>query len=73
MSKIKRGDRVVVKTAMGEELVWRAASSVEQEGHDFPVVWVTTEEEWAAGNGNGHQLDALPWPAEDVRLAAEVT
>ena len=70
MSTIKRGDRVTVRTATGEELVWRAMSGVEQEGHDFPVVWVTTEDEWASANGNGHQPDAWPWPAEDVRVAA---
>jgi hypothetical protein len=67
MSAIKRGMKVTTATADGQRLDRRAVSGVEEEGHDFPVVWVTTEDEWVSSEGNGHQPDAWPWPAEDVK------
>lgn len=72
MSAIEPGALVTIKTADGQELLRRAVSGVEEKGHDFPVVWVTTEEEWEAANGNGHRAEARPWPAEDVELAEAV-
>lgn len=69
MSAIKPGTPVLTVTADGQELRRRAVSGVESEGHDFPVVWVTTEEDWASAAGNGHEPEAWPWPAEDVREA----
>jgi hypothetical protein len=71
MSAIEPGALVVIRTADGQELRRRATSAV-IDGLDFPVVWVATEEEWAAnGNGNGNGHNARPWPAEDVVLADE--
>lgn len=69
MATVERGMRVQVRTADGLELPRRAVSGVEIEGHDFPIVWVTTEEEWDGAAGNGHQPEARPWPAEDVQPA----
>jgi hypothetical protein len=69
VSTIKAGTLVAVRMADGQRVKRRAVSGVEEEGHDFPVVWVTTEEEWAEANGNGHHAEARPWPAEDVALA----
>lgn len=66
---IKPGMSVLVRTASGQAIERRAVSGVEEEGHDFPVVWVTTEEEWAEAQGNGHHPEARPWPAEDVVVA----
>lgn len=69
MATIKAGARVLARTADGSKVARRAVSGIEIEGHDFPVVWVTTEEEWAESNGNGHHPESRPWPAEDVVLA----
>ncbi len=71
MTTIEAGARIIVRTADGLELEKRAVSGVEIEGHDFPVVWVTSEEEWTEANGNGHRPEARPWPAEDVELRAD--
>jgi hypothetical protein len=48
-------------------VVERVAISGVEEGHDFPVVWVATPEEWEASQAEGRQADGLPWPAEDVQ------
>lgn len=68
MSTIEAGAVIDVRTADGKTLRRRAMSGVEQEGHDFPVVWITTEEEWSEANGNGDRPEVRPWPAEDVEL-----
>jgi hypothetical protein len=69
VSTIEPGALVVIRTADGQKLRRRATSTV-VDGLDFPVVWVATEEDWAAnGNGNGDGHNARPWPAEDVALA----
>lgn len=73
MSAIKPGTPIKVMTADGKDLRRIAVSGVEVEGHDFPVVWVTSEEEWRRAEGNGHQPDAWPWPAEDVRVEQATT
>ena len=64
------GMAVTVRTADGKELARVAVSGV-VDGADFPVVWVCSEEEWAAAHGSGNVPTALPWPAEDVRPAEE--
>jgi len=63
MTSIEQGTPVLIRTADGKELRRVAVSGVE-DGLDFPVVWVATEDEWADRNGSIPQ--GLPWPAEDV-------
>lgn len=65
--EIKRGDRVTVRTAFGDQLERVALSAIEM-GRDFPVVWVCSSEEWDAREG-ADQPVGLPWPADDVRRA----
>jgi hypothetical protein len=67
---IQRGSRVVVRTAFDTRVERRALSGVEP-GVDFPVVWVCTEEEWAAANQGDSPPEGDPWPAEDVALVEE--
>jgi hypothetical protein len=47
-------------------------SGVEREGHDFPIVWVTTEDEWAQADERERLPEACPSPAEDVHAVGEV-
>lgn len=68
---IERGDRVVVRDAMGHDLERRALSGVEMS--DFEVVWVCLPEEWDAALVEGRNPEGVPFPADDVRLADEVT
>jgi hypothetical protein len=63
--EIKPGTRVTVRSADGKHLPRRAVTGVEK-GADFPIVWVSREEEWAAAETEGRDPDAVPWPAEDV-------
>jgi hypothetical protein len=67
MASIQAGMRVSVRDASGEWLRRRAVSGVE-DGHDFPVVWVSREDEWAAAQEQGREPEAVPWPAEDVTM-----
>lgn len=66
MEAIKPGTHVMVTTADGQELARRALTEVIQ-GEDFPVVWVTTENEWEAADVDSRRPDGWPWPAEDVQ------
>ncbi len=66
---IRVGDLVVARNALGAENERRAASGV-IEGWDFPVVWVCTEEEWFRAAAEGESPEAIPFPADDVRLLA---
>lgn len=68
MAPIQPGSTVTARTATGESVTRRAVSGV-VDGLDFPVVWITTEEEWSASQADGRPADALPWPAEDVAVA----
>lgn len=68
---IKRGDRVVVRTAFDRYVPRRAATGPTM-GDDFLVVRVCTEEEWSAAQAEGREPQTTPWPAEDVRAAEEV-
>jgi len=63
---INPGIRVTARTADGQDLPRRAVSDV-VEGEDFPVVWITTEDEWLTAKANGTEPEAWPWPAEDVQ------
>jgi hypothetical protein len=63
---IAAGERIEALDVAGKQLRRRAVSGVVP-GHDFPVVWVTSEEEWQAALDEGRDPDAVPWPAEDVR------
>jgi hypothetical protein len=68
MAAIEPGSRVLARSAFDELLERRAVTGV-QPGHDFPVVWVCSEEEWQGAQSEGRHPEGLPWPAEDVRLA----
>jgi hypothetical protein len=70
MAIIEPGSKVLARSAFDELLERRAVTGV-QPGHDFPVVWVCTEEEWQRASDEGRQPEGLPWPAEDVQLAEE--
>jgi hypothetical protein len=63
---IQPGDRVMARNAFGEENERRAVTGV-MEGQDFPVVWVSTEEEWHLAANEGREPEGIPFPAEDVR------
>ena len=68
---IQPGSRVLVRTAF-DQLVERRAMTGVEAGIDFPVVWVCTEEEWAAAQNGDSSVEGDPWPAEDVSLAEKV-
>jgi hypothetical protein len=72
MGEIASGAVVIVRTADGQQLRRRSVTGV-VDGLDFPVVWVTTEQDWTTAEGNGGRPPALPWPAEDVELAEEAS
>ncbi len=58
------GDRVIARSWAGE-FERRAITGV-VEGHNFPVVWICTSEEWEAARKEHRDPVGLPWPAEDV-------
>lgn len=60
MSTIEAGTEVIIIDSSGREHRTRALSSVEEEGHSFPVVWVLRP---LARGGS----DRAPWPATSVR------
>lgn len=64
------GDRVLVRTAGGDELPRRATTPVVS-GLDFLVVWVCPEEEWIAAIEGDRAPEVVPWPAEAVRPSEE--
>jgi hypothetical protein len=66
---IRPGDRVTARNAFGQENDRRAITAVIA-GQDFAVVWVCGEEEWQAADRDGREPEGVPFPAEDVRLAA---
>jgi hypothetical protein len=61
------GARVEVTTALGEHVQMRALGGPEK-GHDFDVIWVTTEAEYEAAKESGAEPDGIPWPVESVRV-----
>ena len=70
MTTIEPGSRVLARSAFDELLERRAITGV-QPGHDFPVVWVCSEEEWQGAHSEGREPEGLPWPAKHVQLAGE--
>lgn len=66
LAHLHAGDRVRVVDALGDVLDRRAIGPMTA-GHDFPVVWLCREEEWADAQAEGRSPDAVPWPAEDVK------
>lgn len=72
MQQIQRGDHVLARDALNKWVPRRALSSAVK-GMDFTIVWVCREEDWpgaSAGDKINAEAGAVPWPAEDVRLAA---
>lgn len=65
--QVSPGDRVLARTAFGDEVERRAATGV-QRGDKFPVVWICTEEEWKNAQAEGREPQADPWPVEYVRV-----
>ncbi|HEX6872667.1 MAG TPA: hypothetical protein VF163_16340 [Micromonosporaceae bacterium] len=66
--KIGAGTPVNVTTASGEQVRMIATSGLTR-GRDFPVVWVTTPDDFENARRTGADMDPLPWPASDVVAA----
>lgn len=66
---IARGAEVEVRNALDEKLRLIATSAVVH-GTDFEVVWVCERDEWRDSRAEGREPRSVPWPAEDVSLAA---
>jgi hypothetical protein len=64
---IAYGTQVEVVTALGEKVVMRALSGPEP-GHDFEVVWVATEAEFAESERTEQDPDGIPWPSSALRV-----
>ena len=62
---IEPGTQLRVTTASGQTVTVRAIGLPEQ-GRDFPVVWVCTEEEYERAALAGAEPDGLPWPLHAV-------
>ena len=67
---ITSGMLVWVRTAGGERVPMRALSGPVK-GRDFPVVWVCTEDDYAAAIG-GDESVSIPWPLNAVLEAEAV-
>jgi hypothetical protein len=65
------GMRVIAHSSISGDLERRATTGIEQ-GEDFPVVWVCTEEAWVELKASGMQPNSIPWPADDVTPAQDV-
>jgi hypothetical protein len=63
---ISVGDRVEVTTADDEKMIMRALGAPTQ-GRDFPVLWVSTEDEYERAQRDGDEPDGLPWPLSALR------
>lgn len=70
LAETSRGKAVVVRDAFGNHLQKIATTSVVP-GHDFLVVWVARESEWAAARRACREPQAVPWPAGDVWLPGD--
>jgi hypothetical protein len=66
---IQRGDLVDATTAGGGVVRMRALGTPTQ-GHNFPVVWVCTQDEWDRAAATGDDPDGLPWPLDAVHELA---
>jgi hypothetical protein len=65
---ISTGTEICVTDAVGKVHERRAVTGVVM-GDDFPIVWACREEEWQLAATEGRPPRAVPWPAEDVRIA----
>lgn len=63
-----RGDLIEVTDACG--LVRRKRVLAPAEGERFLAVWVCSDSEWAAAEGEAREPDAepFPWPLDSARL-----
>jgi hypothetical protein len=66
---IAPGMKVIARSRLDGDLQRRAVTEV-VDGHDFPVVWVCREDEWALAAAQDRPPLAVPWPADDVRPTA---
>jgi hypothetical protein len=64
-TEISPGTIVIVTDAAGVEHEVEALSGVQEKGHAFPLVWVNRP---LASGG----FEPIPWPAESVRVVANV-
>lgn len=62
---IEQGDLVDAMTAGGVIVQMRALGKPVR-GHDFPVVWLCTEDEWSRAASTGEEPDGIPWPLDAV-------
>lgn len=67
---IESGTLVEAVTASGTTVLLRATGSPQQ-GRDFPVVWVCTQEEYARASAREEDVRGIPWPLDAVTEAAE--
>jgi hypothetical protein len=65
-AEIRPGSQVVAVDIDGNEHPVRALSTVETDGHTFPVVWI----ERPLSNGGS---DRVPWPAESIKAIESST
>ena len=66
---IKPGALLAATTASGAVVQMRAIG-VPVRGHDFPVVWVCTEQEYETAKAAGvdhADMGGIPWPLDAVR------
>jgi hypothetical protein len=68
--QIERGTRLEATTASGEVVVVRALDRPTR-GRDFPVVWVSTEEEYERAEQADDEPDGLPWPLDALVVAEQ--
>jgi hypothetical protein len=65
MDQFSVGDLLVVRDAGGRKFRKRALGPAVP-GHNFTVVWMCSEDEWAAARAEGREPDGRPWPVEDI-------
>jgi hypothetical protein len=66
---IERGEAVDATTARGTMVRMRALGKP-MRGHDFPVVWLCTEDEWDRAISTNDEPDGIPWPLDAVHELA---
>ena len=64
--EIEPGMVLTVTTAGGGTARMRAIAPPQQ-GDDFPVVWVCTDEEYERAEAEGAEAEGVPWPLSAVR------
>lgn len=63
--QIQAGTLVECKTASGRHVTMRALGPPEQ-GYDFRIVWVCTQEEYDRDRDADEDLDKIAWPYSAV-------